>query len=1614
MADKNNTTGAVHIASLGLDLSPIKGQLQELQDWIREAGESIPRSFREGMTGMETLDWLKQIGISEDNLDTAYQKIELLKEQLGSFDKLEITTKGGDLFKAAITSTDELGRSLKTVLDLTKTLGEFQDNEVVRSPISTSYSDNAKKNAQELLKIQKEIDQDLEKYISTQEKAEAQASKLTTEELSFLREKESEQAKAISQLNSYSKAYEQLANSVRNSNLSNDNKNAFLTNINKVQDMIAQIKLDIEQGFGLPKNISHTFENFERVLIRVNTQFKGMVKDKTAFDKLKSDIQKITQDLTKLGNLDIKKGIKNEISRLSDSFKDLYAKIESGDITVDDAQKRFEQLKNEFGNLEIKAKSAGGGVSDFISKLSDKFKWLMAYQFIMMIQNAFSQVISTIKGTEDAVIELQRVLNDSSLSNSAISDALYDIAYRYGQTFENVQETAVLFAQTGMDFNEVLQATEATMLGLNTAELEVTTATQGLIAVMSQFNLDASELNDVIDKINITADNFPVTSEKIVAALQRAGSAAYNYGLTLEETISIITALSEATGRAGANLGTALNSLINFSMKPESLKTFSDYLGGISLAGLDVLDVWTLLGNSIKDGGEELGKLMAESAEFADLFSEEMAEAVGAMDEYTAAVGNAEGVYQTAGVYRKNYFIALLNNIETVTDALQNMGKAEGYSVEENEKYMDTLTAQWNQLVIAAQELAVQFGESGFLQILKWIVDFSTGVVKATNSVGGLRTILSLLFAVLLQIKGAKFAEVFYNIKDSVNLAKTAFEYFIIELKATKSITASLTSTMQALNLNIDPILLTIGLLATAWSALSNIMKEAKEKAEELRQEEIQQGAEAQKNLKNLSSVYNAYKQAKEGTEEYTSALNNLLTVLGYQEEDTGIIISRYEELTGKTGTLSDAIDNLAESEYRLLKVQAEAGKKTAEEAFGDIERTSLQLSNRTEAYRKTIEVLTKAGYDMQTMFDAYYNTPTSLEGAKEQLKTLNDQIKILDENLLSTEKGTGSVYSELVLFAGALQKTVNEAQSYDDLLNILGDSFVDFANKARESTETASEGVSSFTGDLTKLSYELQQVNDNYDTAKEKIEGFSKAYSTVLDVINEYNKSGVMTADMLTKLLELEPEYIELLAIKNGQIELNNEQVSNLIGENDNYLNQLIALKVAEESYALAQELSAVALGTKTLEEIKSSAAMRTMSNDLANAVLGMINGTGTTATLTAAIEGLGKTAGVSGEALAYLKEQVQGYVNMYSNLANLVTKENLGTFYSGKGTADNPAKKALEEEVKEWKRQKDAVKDSYDTQIKEIQKLKKEKEDYYDQEIDKLKEVEKKNDRINKQLDYYADRQKILTNLEQAQSRSGIEWRQKEIEYQQDLTDLDNDWRKTLSEWDIDDQIDELERLKKEQSDYYDAQIDRLKEMQSAAVKAIEETITTLQDKISDLTNKIFSATGGFYKKQKDDSSKTSDEIVAETEEKVANSHKKMYNDIQEVYFGPLESDIVKTVDNSTGYMRGQFGIIAKDMKEILTKNIKLAAVESLSIWKANFSDKIKDSIAFNMGNLGPKTKDMSFMGITQSRSVSQERKTVESANVNVYVGNINSPADADVTASKVTDALNKVIFN
>ena len=889
-------------------------------------------------------------------------------------------------------------------------------------------------------------------------------------------------------------------------------------------------------------------------------------------------------------------------------------KLEQQAIKTAAAQDKYAESSKKAGE---QTSFLGGTLGDTIAKFAKaEVAFLAVRTPLNLIKNALAEVDDVLIKTEDAVIEVQRVL-DETVPAGEISNRLYSIAYEYGSTFENASQIAVNFARAGRTWNESLEATEAALLAMNVAELNATEASDGLLSILAQFGMETSELTNVVDKLNKTADKNPVSTQKLLQAIQRSGSAAKNANVSFDQTLGLITAISEATNRSGQNIGTAINSLIQYSQKNvDVFSTLSDESAAIvekfKMGLASIVDVWQQVAIDIHNDKQSRDNIISA------LGTDGLEELSSTLhDELGDLVSEINGVYDVANTYRKNYFIALLDNMDRFMDVQEQLTDYQGYSQEENAKYMETYTAKVNQLKDAWQRLAND--EQGILGLKKTLVetgiklvdfvDVSGGIVNSLGMIGGAAAGIATI------LNADKLAKGWQNLATTIQL-----------LPKLLNGTASAATTAQAA-------FGWIGLAVTAFSILAGAIESTKKHLADEREETIKNWKETSTQSQKLEELYKKYTELNvpseeqrkieseinellgdkaivlddviTGTEEYKDAVHDLVEELKVRNRVEAIaaqtaaldeFVAKAQEAVNSIGSAEAAQKGLLSSllygigEKTVSKLLPKAVIKDFEDAVDILEIIEKKLK---QAEDKLVKAYESGNQKKITSARKYYNSVNTVY--KELSAALETYKNIYSETTEVIHENNRKIVDKTSVFA---HKSQAELEAMAESLGITVEELTAVAEKAEETAESENElakSVASGTQAFNDINGQLKatetQAEATASAVKDlgaEIDEVQSSLSLLDEVQKEYDETGSISIDTLQKIIGLGGEYLDLIIDENGQLKLNREKVDELTGAKKELLEKMAAEQVAEYAVTTLHEYmqgSTENVGTAALE---------------------------------------------------------------------------------------------------------------------------------------------------------------------------------------------------------------------------------------------------------------------------------------------------------------------------------------------------------------------------------------------------------------------------------------------
>lgn len=1070
-----NTTQAQHLTELDFDISKIPNQLEQIGKMTQKYAEEISNNFLRTTSDFVDFDKMaNQLSgsaptfkraseevrqaiegsfsdltgeqsiisdiFSKEDIDEAKKRLLSLLSAYGRISKVKIDTDSdNDTLKAAVTSIDDYGRSITEVFKLQKQqLDNATDSAEEYASAWQKVSSSITENREQQRKNAEMQEKQIKKNIAFLD-AQIERQKDLTNKYSLNIGENSDIAYQSKVLQGQLEIIRNHVQATKEFSEVEEKRISLISQKNKELERRYQVEIKSERE--LAKEIE-TYQKqkddfYKRNISQFDLEIEKRKEESRAFSQalreqmeneaqreksLKKNIDFIDNLIEKQKDLNAKYTVRHgEDSKIAKDTREIQKQLEiireqvkeSKNFTESEKQ-RTEELIKQSRELERQSKTVTSDKPNTFLKSLDAVKFLAVQKGAYLAEEAIQKTLETLKSVEDQVVEITRVFSDANVDMGNFSKSMFNLATTYGRSFEDAGEVVLRFAQAGENAEDSLKLAETALLALNTAELDVENSTNSLIGIMQQWKMENEDFPLLIDKINYTADNFAVTSQDLVDGLLRSSSAAKNAKLSFDETIGVLTAMREASGRTGREVGNALNTLITYTQKAQMDGTleglgFNVYTDKNKQTLKSVLDMWKEMSEVVTSGNEDIVDALMEQSDATSLLSDEVANYAGLTDELAKiretenqlnkeAITDMEKqeIYETGKTLRRNYFIALLNNMNKAQRVTNDLMYAEGHSMNENAKYMDTLTAKYNIFIGSLRELAQQAGESGLTDLAKDALDLATGFNQMLKSVGGAQTALGIILSIILQIKSAKISEWTDDLVSSISNVAKASKNLIPAMQTAYKSGGAFKAVMTGL-WNINP-LRWYTTLTLAYTGITAAIKKANEEAEKNRQEIIENAKAEQQRVKSLSELeakYNALASVENRTAEQDRAMLETSERLKSSLGDRAKVL---EGLTVGTGEYNQKLREQIELEENALKNSLISATNAAKE--------SLEASIKSDAFGGIAGKLGFRDIGISLPIDELYNDAGKLTEVGEALSKVMGGFAEINTQLMGEKSG--------------------------------------------------------------------------------------------------------------------------------------------------------------------------------------------------------------------------------------------------------------------------------------------------------------------------------------------------------------------------------------------------------------------------------------------------------------------------------------------------------------------------------------------------------------------------------------------------------------------------------
>lgn len=284
-------------------------------------------------------------------------------------------------------------------------------------------------------------------------------------------------------------------------------------------------------------------------------------------------------------------------------------------------------------------------------------------------------------------------------------------------------EAATEFRKNGFNDSDAATLAKTATMFQNVSDEAISAGDSAsfIISQMIAFGIEAENAQSIIDKVNETANKFSVSSGDLSKALGIVASTSSAMGNSIDQTLGVVTAITEQTRNASKS-ARAANTI--FSRLAQVVDENSD-------TGKKLTEIYNNLGIALYDSS---GQMRSTYDILADLASK-----WDSLDKNTQQYI----AITSAGTNQLNNFLALMNNFDHAAEATATSINSAGSAMRENEAYQESLEYQTNNLKATFQDLANNVIDK---ELISSVLKLGDSFLKLANTdIGVLVTKIGLL-----------------------------------------------------------------------------------------------------------------------------------------------------------------------------------------------------------------------------------------------------------------------------------------------------------------------------------------------------------------------------------------------------------------------------------------------------------------------------------------------------------------------------------------------------------------------------------------------------------------------------------------------------------------------------------------------------------------------------------------------------------------------------------------------------------------------------------------------------------------------------------------------------
>ena len=725
----------------------------------------------------------------------------------------------------------------------------------------------------------------------------------------------------------------------------------------------------------------------------------------------------------------------------------------------------FRTMSSKLLDTNIKLKETSGLFKEMGNTLKNSIKWNIASSIINTFSGKVQEAYGYVKSLDSSLNDIRIVTGKSADEMDRFAEKANKAAQELGKSTTDYTKASLTYYQQGLSDEESAARTDVTLKAANVTQQSTQEVSDQLTAVWNGYKVSAQEAELYVDKLAAVAAGTASDLEELSTGMSKVASAANTLGIDVDQMNAILSTSISVTRQAPETIGSAyktifarMSTISAGGTDEEDGATLTSYTEKMGELGVNVLDA----NNKLRDMGDVIEEIGGKWGSFSKEQQITLAQVM-------------------AGTRQYNNLIALFDNWDKYTAALNMSANAAGTLNEQQEIYMQSTQAHLQQLSTAAEGVFDSLlGGEDINKIADAITPIVEGIESVIDAIGGGAGALQLFGPMLLRSFSPEIAQQILTIHHNLQ---------------------AVASNKQALQ-NLHETINTFTNIQGVEGAPQELMEYERQLGEFANFMSPEEFEEQRKKIVELSNSYDEYGKKRIKTDNILLQLQEALSDTSITKDNYQDKVKEVEETFDKLSKISKQITNSSEAGGDASEFIKDSKSVKGKEPEEELKNFSLSLRNEIANIGKQIGELGDISQSpaLQKISDKFNEITNQLtdESTPRQVREIYEQV--CKELQQAVDNEITNINNAASAIKGGLNEAINEEQNAKKVSEELSQSVQDGFSDER---------LKDFTEGTVELTTSLFQVG-------------SAAVNLAQNLHNIWNNDDLTNAEKFVQILEL------------------------------------------------------------------------------------------------------------------------------------------------------------------------------------------------------------------------------------------------------------------------------------------------------------------------------------------------------------------------------------------------------------------------------------------------------------------------------------------------------------